>query len=46
MRLAIISRRDGERLREVASWTPKGMSTRSPLADYAYLSTTTRRLAA
>ena len=37
VRLAIISRRDGERLREVASWTPNGITTRSPLADYAYL---------
>jgi len=36
-RMTVISRRDGERLREVASWTPKGLSTRSPLADYTYL---------
>jgi putative nucleotidyltransferase with HDIG domain len=35
--LTVISRRDGERLREVASWTSKGQSTRSPLADYTYL---------
>jgi putative nucleotidyltransferase with HDIG domain len=36
-RTTIISRRDGERLREVASWTANGIATRSPLADYAYL---------
>ena len=36
-RTTIISRRDGERLREVASSTANGTATRSPLADYAYL---------
>jgi putative nucleotidyltransferase with HDIG domain len=36
-RLTVVSRRDGERLHEIASWTASGLSTRSPLAEYTYL---------